>query len=167
MLAAAPAPPPVGYRIGDTGPGGGIVFYDAGSPQEWGQYLEAAPAGWNGTPRDSRVRWCDRDVSIVTMPSIRDGAANTQAMLEGCPSGAANIVHDYAGGGKADWFLPSRDELNALRAQQGSVGGLAPYAYWSSSEDGAGYAWYQVLADGRQNFTSKAKTLSVRPVRAF
>ena len=48
-----------------------------------------------------------------------------------------------------------------------STGGLAPYAYWSSTEDGAGYARYQVLADGRQNFTSKAKTLSIRPVRAF
>ena len=30
-------------RIGNTGPGGGIVFYDAYSQQSWGRYLEVAP----------------------------------------------------------------------------------------------------------------------------
>lgn len=31
-----------GYSIGSTGPGGGIVFFDAGSVQSWGRFLEAA-----------------------------------------------------------------------------------------------------------------------------
>ena len=47
------------YSIGETGPGGGIIFYDAGSQQSWGQYLEAAPANWDGTNdnEDPYVQW--------------------------------------------------------------------------------------------------------------
>jgi len=33
------------FSIGDTGPGGGVVFYDNGSDASWGRYLEALD-GW-------------------------------------------------------------------------------------------------------------------------
>ena len=33
-------------KLGDIGPGGGIVGYDAGSNQSWGRYIEIARPGW-------------------------------------------------------------------------------------------------------------------------
>lgn len=38
--------------VGVKGPGGGRVFYDAGSEQPWGRFLEVAPQNWGGTLRD-------------------------------------------------------------------------------------------------------------------
>ena len=40
--------------VGDTGPGGGVVYYVAPAPQSWGQYLEVAPNGWNGALVDCK-----------------------------------------------------------------------------------------------------------------
>lgn len=34
------------FVVGDAGPGGGIVFYDAGSQQTWGRYMEAVDGWW-------------------------------------------------------------------------------------------------------------------------
>ena len=113
-------------EIGNRGPGGGIVFYVAPTPQPWGQYLEAAPATWNGTKTDPTIAWCDGVdaslVSTVTDPGllkllgteIGKGQGDTQLMSTACKSGAANLVSAYRGGGKSDWFLPSMDELNKL-----------------------------------------------------
>ncbi|MDR3342628.1 MAG: CsgG/HfaB family protein [Treponema sp.] len=43
VAAPAPATPPAPtYKIGDTGPAGGIIFYDKGNNQDGWRYLEAA-----------------------------------------------------------------------------------------------------------------------------
>ncbi len=36
-------------KVGDVGPGGGIIFYDAGVDDFWGRYLEVAPASCEGS----------------------------------------------------------------------------------------------------------------------
>jgi hypothetical protein len=182
--------------IGSTGPGGGIIFYDAGSQQSWGRYLEVAPVGWSGTATDPLLIWCNvanlhftasiSDVSFRATIGVEigKGKANTNLMVSRCSSGAGVLANAYKGGGKSDWFLPSRDELNELCkyakyqatgkgddvCQKGtsSVGGFDYQPLWSSSEATAGGAWGQNFYYGTyiENL-SKYNLTSVRPIRAF
>jgi hypothetical protein len=122
--------------VRDIGPGGGIVFYDAGTtPFNCGEnpnaipvttctYLEAAitngttPSTW--TP-NTQAQWgCNSTFITGTSLEIGTGRANTKMITgQGCKGtdnsmSAASIAAAYNGGGKTDWFLPSRKELNAL-----------------------------------------------------
>jgi len=154
------------------GPGGGIVFYDAGSQQSWGRYLEAATAD-----STSGIAWCGTTNVIAgvetfhpasSAPAIGGGKANTDAMITGgCTPGAADSARDYAGGGKTDWFLPSLSELNALYSKKDVVGGFAAGVYWSSSQVDGGGAWGQSFDSGDQLIRNKGLTERVRPVRAI
>jgi len=159
------------FRVGDNGPGGGIVFFDAGSTQVWGRFLEAAPAGWNGTAEDPRFPWHERkrpkSITRVVGSAIGTGAENTASILAATSSGAAHVASGYMGGGKADWFLPSRGELNALYKERAIVSGLAPDRYWSSSQFSAFGAWLQGMGNGFQDTDTKLGACRVRPVRAF
>ena len=156
--------------IGGKGPGGGIVFYDAGSTRTWGRYLEAAPVGWSGDPADPRVPWCDDGRQVLigrTKAGIGTGAVNTRRMVATCHSGAANTARAYRGGGKSNWYLPSKGELNALYRNRAVVGGCPDYGCWSSTEADAGYAWFQDFSSGLQLGGKKDFADGVRPIRAF
>ena len=110
---------------------------------------------------------------LNTSTRIGEGAANTDNILEKYPAAtfpnsAAAVARAYRGGGKSDWFLPSKSELNQLYSNRSAVGGFAVgYYYWSSTEYSAGSAWNQNFDGGSQDDDYKSNEWRVRPVRAF
>ncbi len=153
------------YGIGSTGPAGGIVFYVKDSESDGWRYLEAATSD-----QATSVGWGGAGTSVGgTSTGIGDGKANTEAIVRalGDDNYAAKICDDLDLGGYADWFLPSKDELNALYEQRDTVGGFASNTYWSSSEDSANYAWIQTFNNGFQSNGTKTNVYHVRAVRAF
>ena len=167
-------------EVGDTGPGGGYVFYDAKSRQSWGQFLEAAPPGWSGKPNDVAKWWCPSkqpgwNAVLATSDAIGTGAANTQLIIENCGSDtAAGLAAAYRGGGKTDWSLPSRDELTAMYGRRNEIPGLTlRNDYWTSSQSQAAdlnqFASERDFSDGSEDNGQKDASWGfyVHPVRAF
>jgi hypothetical protein len=118
--------------------------------------------------------------------AIGTGYANTSAIiLQSNTAGkAATTARAYQGGGKTDWFLPSKDELNQLcryawnltvantdttcTGMSGTIRtGFSTASYWSSSELDATNARAQSFGFGVQFDDRKFGALYVRPVRAF
>ena len=179
------------YKIGDTGPGGGIIFLVDYNDQYAGvNYLEAAPVGWGNaitvneggltgettgsSTVDPLMKWCSNTSSLLGLnawsnSAVGAGASNTSTADTTCAGGAIQAVSDYAGGSKSDWFLPSVGEamLMYTNLRQVGVGGFASDVYWSSSENDADYAWFQYFYSGIQYLNNKTNANYVRPVRAF
>jgi hypothetical protein len=163
--------------VGDVGPGGGIVFYDAGSVQVWGRYLEAACVGWSdgvcggSDTADPGVVWgCSgTEIDGADGNAIGKGETNTGEIIVGCPTMgiAARLASDLVLGGQSDWFLPSIPELNVLFDNQALVGGFTDN-YWSSTETGASQADYKYFGGGAVNGAPKTDNgIRVRPIRSF
>ncbi|MDP1719746.1 MAG: DUF1566 domain-containing protein [Candidatus Nanopelagicaceae bacterium] len=171
------APPTFLYKIGDTGPGGGLIYFiDVKNEYPAFTYLEAALSDISGT-----FNWCNDTAHSIPALATADaravgrGSANTIEMLAACSSGAANAAHSYSNNGKGDWFLPSIDELKLmydnLRGSGGfAVIGFAVGEHWSSSEAYDSGAMVQNFDDKYMSSTGgslKSALLFVRPVRAF
>ncbi len=165
--------------IGDTGPGNGKVFYDAGSMQSWGRYLEAAPESWNKSALDPAMKWCSTGGAQDGIPvrsavgtAIGTGWMNTERMALKCDYGSAVSARWYQGGGKRDWFVPSVDELYALWLAKDIVGGFSANSYWTSTQPSLDIA-VEALAEainfqsGGTESVEKRILLGVRPIRTF
>ena len=151
--------------VGDTGPGGGIVFYVASARQSWGRYLEAATQDLA-----SVSPWCDSastDVTGAVGTAIGSGASNTTAIASACSSSAAASVRALTLGGKSDWFLPSSDELAQMYSVKATIGGFANEPYWSSTQTQAGNAYRTDFLDGSSVAGTTLASWRVRPIRAI
>jgi hypothetical protein len=114
--------------VGDTGPGGGIIFYVNAAGFTCGptlnltcNYLEAAPTSGSSAWTDVAVAWSgntsDEIGATAQATAIGTGYANTLAMVlqDATASKAGTIARAYSGpNGLSDWFLPSKDELNQM-----------------------------------------------------
>jgi hypothetical protein len=168
--------------VGDTGPGGGIVFYVAPSVfTETGtacatacKYLEAAPISGINAWTDARYPWNPGMVASLVGASgqaIGTGFDNTKKLTEYYGSqGAygAQASRDYRGPNNlSDWFLPSMDELGQMIANSTALQ-MAGYSeqYLSSSEVVFNFmiVW---SVGGQYESANKENGAYVRPIRAF
>ena len=139
ITAVFPATESRVYAIGETGPGGGTIFYVASTPFACGparaascKYLEAAPSNWSGGDDPTRT-WANTTYQstavnngsspqTATAIEIGWGYRNTRAIiLQGNTdpnTSAAALADAYtatvSGVVYDDWYLPSKYELNEM-----------------------------------------------------
>ena len=178
---------PALLAIGDSY-GGGIVAYifkDNGNDPDDPGYVEGEIHGLIAATEDqsdgiawitggnTQHEWVNGTDSTGTSTALGEGQANTNAMKAqtGYTGGAAKVCDDYSvtvgGITYTDWFLPSKDELNELFLNKGTIGSFAGSHYWSSSEGVANYAWNQFFNGGYQSNYEKDNVFWVRAVRVF
>jgi hypothetical protein len=152
--------------------GGGIVFYVYDNGKHG---LIAATSD-----QSTGIKWTITNTETnAVRDGIHGGISNTERIIinQGTGSYAAQICANYKGGNYADWYLPSKYELNLMFEKIGqgasspytNVGGFANSNYWSSTEDDTSIAWRQFFNGGTQSNTlnSKDDLYRVRAIRAF
>jgi len=160
-------------QVGDTGPGGGKIFYYLAAGFNCGpaftstcKYLEAATSGWS----TNYYRWSgDISTSITTSTAIGAGYKNTIAIVtqSAVASRAGTITRAFRGPNNLDdWYLPSKDELGKLYLERALIG-ISSNFYWTSSQTSSGEAWNQNFNGGSNGASNKNNELYVRPIRAF
>ena len=184
-------------NIGDIGPGGGIVFYDAGKEEYWGRYLEMAPQScegvrypWRPAGNNNTVYTAQGDQTAAELRLLAKGMGmgkvNTRIITFALGGGkyAAKYAEDLECNGRDDWFLPSKDELdtaynrlaqNRVGSKDTPIGGFNKGYYWTSTDYNNQTAWSQYFMDGQQ--FDRVQTMDgnrtpptpfrVRAIRAF
>ena len=163
-------------KLGDKGPGGGIIFYDAGQNFPWGQYLEIAPAkAWPGAKDPVAPFGC---IGVTaTIEPITDwnffgeqagwGSYNTKAIVSKCKpeTTGASLASALVYGGKDDWFVPARREAWAMAENRTYIGDLELGVYMTSSESNTQKIYVINISNGDIYEASKDASYRVRPIR--
>ena len=177
------------YNIGDTGPGGGIVFYVSEIafpvPQPNGEtkmcrYMEVSPVDigksqcGDGSEEEPHTL---RGLGTGLMNTYNIVSYNADNMTTANCAAYACLMYSTQTTRKGEWWLPSSVELNLLYKNlrdkviaTSSGNEEYEYYYWSSSlyyYDRSTYTRNQSFSDGGQGSYRKNNALSVRAVRAF
>lgn len=161
--------------VGDTGPGGGVVFYVSDTPinaapgvSDGGIYLEMYTTSLNVT------NWSSDPTSVVgTSAALGTGAENTRLAYSqlGSNSSLMNTIVNGTYGGKSDWFVPSLNEattmVSALRNL--GLGSFGNQNLWTSTQSANTANAENVWSANPPVVGSLTKSggFYVRPIRAF
>ena len=176
-----------GYcRVGDLGPGGGIVFIDTSTANSDGRIYEVAPQNWSGSDDLTTVgTYCSNNSSTIgaSQIGIGWGETNTNLAKTACLGGAVGRVNTFNSSnstGYSDWFIPSRNEGIELAKVSAAAGllnigdnwNVGNWGYWGSTEVNSStmssIGHVGPLFNGTSNvLKSEATKNMVRPVRAF
>lgn len=81
-------------------------------------------------------------IKVLSPKIIKYEQLNWEAAIKFCES------LTYAG--YNDWYLPSKNELNAIYINKAEIGGLSSTTYWSSTESSSTTTWLQQFSNGKQ-----------------
>ena len=167
--------------VGDTGPGGGIIFYieDSGFIVDGKtcNYLEVALEDAASGP----ITWASSSAGAgITINFFGGGWVNTSLIKATFPldtkaNNAAWACAEYANNGLKDWYLPNQMELTCLydwyKNEEKGAGNLEEIIYWSSEEpDYTNDSAIIVDFTGEQHkpyWKNKDTLHNVRAIRAF
>jgi TolB-like protein len=162
------------YKIGDTGPAGGLIFYDKGNNSGGWRYLEAAPEDIG------ELLFATEDFRIPAERAVGKGKTNTEAIMREANSRGggfrwaarecdALVVNSFD-----DWFLPSMDELNYMYGNLylRNLGGFFCGWYGTSTYADSNYMrrnefMAQNFSDGMQRGGGYMDRPHVRAIRQF
>ena len=170
------------FKVGDTGPAGGTIFYDKGGVSSGWQYLEIAPPTWDPAYESSGnteqvFQWINgyfANIANARYSTIGSGTNNSSeikiyADSQGTTCLATSRCLDLSFGGESDWFLPSLYEMmTAVRS------GVIEFSfvpggtnYWTSTQSTSNSLAFHVDNFGNISTSHKGTSYYVRPIRRF